>query len=196
MTYPDGGPLHISSPAAIAKHDAAMAELAKKEEKKKLIACTWTSVSFETRRGGRTKVTDGDQRLLQWLEFTKMAGVDHVYIYDNSGAFSDDVSLKPVTDLYPGYVTRINWPAKICNNNPGNGDNKGERSSQYAAMMSCHYRFGAHADWFTSFDTDEYMAPIGNYTDFKELLNDVEKEDIKVLNFKTKRSKPRLQYFK
>ena len=75
-----------------------------------------------------------------------MVGVDHaVYIYDNSGAFSDTTSLKLVTDLFPGFATRLNWPAKLCNNRPGNGDNKGERSSQYAAAMSCHLRFGAHS---------------------------------------------------
>ena len=159
MTYPDEGrtgPTGIdptdTTAIATQSHDAAMAQLAKKEEKKKLIACTWTSASFET-RGGKTTVNDGDQRLLQWLEFNKLVGVDHVYIYDNTGAFSDTNSLKPITDMFPGFVTRINWPAKICNNNPGNGDNKGERSSQYAATMSCQLRFGAHSDWLASFGT-------------------------------------------
>ena len=89
-----------------------------------------------------------------------------------------------------------NWPAKICNNRPGNTDNKGERSSQYAATMSCHLRFGAHSDWFMSADTDEYMTPLGEHNSLKEILSDVEKDgQIKVLNWKSKRSKPRLQYF-
>ncbi len=79
--------------------------------------------------------------------------IHKVYIYDNSGSFSPDSSLKPVTDLFPGYVTRIDWPAKVCNNNRGNMDNKGERSSQYAATMDCHLRFGAHSDWLASFGT-------------------------------------------
>jgi len=115
----------------------------------KLIACTWASTSFHT-RGSRTVVGDGDRRLREWLEFHRLAGVDHAYIFDNSGQFSDTESLKPVTDLFPGFVTRIDWPAKVCNNNPGNGDNKGERSSQYAAESSCRLRFGAHADWLAS----------------------------------------------
>ena len=195
MTYPDEGPIDQDDKAAIKVHDTTVAELAQNNNKKKLIACAWTSSSFQT-RGGKTTVNDGDQRLLQWLEFNKMVGVDHVYIYDNSGAFSKTNSLKPVTDLFPGFATRINWPAKVCNNRPGNGDNKGERSSQYAAAMSCHLRFGAHSDWLMAADTDEYMAPMGNFSDLKELLNSVEKQEINVLNWKSKRSKPRLQYFK
>jgi len=192
MTYPDEGPIDSTDKTAIAKHDAAV--VAKEKEKKKLIACTWTSSSFET-RGGKTKVSDGDQRLLQWLEFNKLVGVDHVYVYDNSGAFSETTSLKPITDLFPGFVTRIHWPAKICNNRPGNQDNKGERSSQYAAAMSCHLRFGAHSDWLASFDTDEYMTPLGEHDSLKPLLKQAEEEGIQVLNWKSKRSKPRLQYF-
>ena len=137
MTYPDEGPIDSTDKTAIAKHDVAV--VAKEKEKKKLIACTWTSSSFET-RGGKTKVSDGDQRLLQWLEFNKLVGVDHVYVYDNSGAFSETTSLKPITDLFPGFVTRIHWPAKICNNRPGNQDNKG--NGHLNMLLQCLATYG------------------------------------------------------
>lgn len=195
MTYPDQGPMDVMDREGIAAHDKQMAELAQNNTKKRLIACTWTSSLFET-RGGKTKVSDGDQRLLQWLEFNKLVGIEHVYVYDNSGAFSETDSLKSVTDLFPGFATRIDWPAKVCNNRPGNTDNKGERSSQYAAAMSCHLRFGVHTDWLMAVDTDEYMVPMGEHDSLKDLLMIADQEDIKVLNWKSKRSKPRLQYFK
>ena len=44
-------------------------------------------------------------------------------------------------------------------------------------------------------DTDEYMTPVGEYTDLKQLLARKEREDIKVLNWTSKRSRPRHQYF-
>ncbi len=44
-------------------------------------------------------------------------------------------------------------------------------------------------------DTDEYMTPVGKYKDLKELLADFEKRDVRVVNWKSKRSKPRLNYF-
>ena len=154
MTYPDEAEMQSTSvedDKAVEVHDKQMTAFSKKEDKKhELIACTWTSAAFKT-RGGRTSVNDGSERLRQWLEFNRLVGVDHVYIYDNSGAFSNENDLKPITDLFPGYVTRINWPATVCNNNRGNADNKGERSSQYAADASCRLRFGAHTKWLASY---------------------------------------------
>lgn len=126
------------------------------------------------------------------ISLPKMVGVDHIYIFDNSGQFSDEVSLKPITDLYPGYITRVNWPSQVCNNNPNNVANKGERSSQYAAESACRLRFGAHSKWLMSVDTDEYLVPLGKYTELRSLLNDLEKDDIRIFQFKSKRAKPRL----
>lgn len=163
------------------------------EKKHTLVACAWTSTSFQT-RGSRTTVTDGEQRLLQWVEFNKLIGVDHVYIYDNSGQFSKTENLEPVSKLFPGYVTRINWPAAVCNNNQNTDHNKGERSSQYAAESSCRLRFGMHSKWLMSVDTDEYVVPLGKHADLKSVLNKMEKEDIRILSFKSKRAKPRLQF--
>lgn len=153
MTYPDEAEMQSdeSDDSAIKEHDEKMLAIAESGKKKhEIIACTWTSAAFKT-RGGRTSVNDGQQRLRQWLEFNRIVGVDHVYIYDNSGSFSSETDLKPVTDLFPGYVTRVNWPAQVCNNNRGNADNKGERSSQYAADASCRLRFGAHSTWLASY---------------------------------------------
>lgn len=68
--------------------------------------------------------------------------------YDNSGAFTNENSLAEVVNLFPGKVTRVDWPCKICSNLDGN---MGERSSQYAAESSCRLRFGTHARWLGSF---------------------------------------------
>lgn len=156
-----------------------------------LIGCTWASTSFET-RGGKATVSDGERRLREWLTFHLMAGFDHIYVYDNSGAFSDTNSLKAITDQFPGRVTRINWPIKVCNNTPNNRDNKGERSSQYAAESSCKLRFGTHSKWLGQFDTDEYLIATGENLNIVDLLEDTEKqENTKILSFKSQRSNPR-----
>ncbi len=39
------------------------------------------------------------------------------------------------------------------------------------------------------------MTPLGKFKDLKELLADFEKRDIRIVNWKSKRSKPRLNYF-
>lgn len=131
----------------------------KPPKKHRLVNCVWASTGYTT-RGERFAVNDGQRRLLEWITYNKIVGFDHFYVYDNSGAFSDEASLKPIADLFPGEVTYIPWPSKICNNHPNNVDSPGERSSQYAAESSCRLRFGQHVDWIGQFDIDEYIIPV------------------------------------
>jgi hypothetical protein len=106
-----------------------------------LVSCLWASTGYTT-RGNRFAINDGQRRLLEWLTFNKLLGFEHFYIYDNSGAFEGGTTLQPIADMFPGQVTVIPWPSKVCNNNPNNVDSVGERSSQYAAETSCRLRFG------------------------------------------------------
>ena len=162
------------------------------EKRWNLIACAWTSASFHT-RGERRHITDNVRRLREWAEFHFMTGFDQIIIYDNSVAQDDgDDTLEPVTDLFPGQITRINWPSKVCNNRPGTGDNKGERSSQYAAESSCRLRFGAHSNWLGSFDIDEYMVPMGDYNTMTDVLHDLDEEGKKIISFQSMRAWPRI----
>lgn len=125
-----------------------------------LASCLWASAGYAT-RGNRFAINDGQRRLLEWITYNKLIGVDHFYLYDNSGAFSDDQSksLHPIAELFPDDVTVIDWPGQVCNNNPNNVDSVGERSSQYAAEASCRLRFGPHVNWIAQFDIDEYLVP-------------------------------------
>jgi hypothetical protein len=114
----------------------------------RLVSCLWASAGYST-RGNRFAINDGQRRLLEWITYNKIIGVEHFYVYDNSEAFAHDISLKFIADMFPDHVTLINWPSQICNNNKNNVDNPGERSSQYAAEASCRLRFGPHTDWIT-----------------------------------------------
>jgi hypothetical protein len=126
-------------------------------------------------RGNRFAINDGQRRLLEWITYNKLIGIEHFYLYDNSGAFSqgDDPnnSLQPIADLFPDDVTLIRWPSKVCNNNPNNVDSVGERSSQYAAEASCRLRFGPHVEWIAQFDIYEYLVPMGNLTTIHPVLD-------------------------
>jgi hypothetical protein len=154
----------------------------------KVIACTWASTTFKT-RSNRAQVFDGKRRLQEWLEFNLVAGFDHIYVYDNSGAFTNEDSLADIVDLFPrDRVTRVDWPCKICSNRDGN---EGERSSQYAAESSCRLRFGTHARWLGSFDTDEYLVPMGKYKSMGEVADRLDEIGVKVAVFKSSPAKPR-----
>lgn len=159
-------------------------------KKHRLIACIWASAGYST-RGNRFAVNDGQRRLLEWIHFNKLLGFEHFYLYDNSYAFSNSTTLKPIADLFPNDVTYIKWPFQVCNNNPNNVDSPGERSSQYAAESSCRLRFGPHTEWIGQFDIDEYFVPMGNYTSILPILDNLDTEGKKILSFGSWRAWPR-----
>jgi Glycosyltransferase family 92 len=102
-----------------------------------LVGCLWASAEFKTRGKDRGASTDTIDRLKEWIEFHLMVGFDHIYVYDNSGAHTNETSLEETLLSYPGKVTRVDWPSTVCNNNIPAHDSTGERSSQYAAENSC-----------------------------------------------------------
>ncbi|KAG7349255.1 glycosyltransferase family 92 protein [Nitzschia inconspicua] len=159
----------------------------------RLVSCLWASTGYAT-RGNRFAINDGQRRLLEWITYNKLIGVEHFYLYDNSAAFSTDSSLQPIADLFPDDVTLIKWPAKVCNNNKNNVDSVGERSSQYAAEASCRLRFGPHTDWIAQFDIDEYLVPMGNLTSIHTLLDKLDEEGKKIVSFGSWRAWPRRRF--
>lgn len=130
-----------------------------------LIGCTWTASSFSTRGESSKKMdTSTADRLVEWLTYhLDIAGFDHMYVYDNnSDPNTTTSSLESITNLFPGRVTRIRWPHRVCNNNKPSSPNGGERSSQYAAETSCRVRYGANADWMIFFDNGKGNIEVGS----------------------------------
>lgn len=76
----------------------------------KLTACLWAAASFTT-RGNAQSVSDTTTRLIEWIEFHLLVGFSHIYVYDNTGAHTDETSLE--STLFPRFldseVTRIDW---------------------------------------------------------------------------------------
>ena len=163
-------------------------------------------------------IGDTKLRLQEWIEFHLLVGFDHIYVYDNSAAFSNETNLAPVTDKFPSdRVSRIDWPSQVrihnfncmyhvheqkthvivplcflsqvCNNNIPSHDNTGERSSQYAAENSCRSRFGPYTEWIASFDADEYLVPMGDHTSLRSVVEGA--KDTNILSFRSSRGKLR-----
>eukprot|EP00804_Cyclotella_cryptica_P006119 CCRYP_010727-RA/>CCRYP_010727-RA protein AED:0.17 eAED:0.17 QI:319/1/1/1/0.71/0.62/8/3234/952 len=160
-------------------------------KKHKLTACLWAAASFTT-RGNAEAVSNTQSRLIEWIEFHLMVGFDHIYVYDNSGAHTDEIDLE--STLFPRFldseVTRIDWPSRVCNNNIPAHENTGERSSQYAAENSCRARYGPYTEWMASFDTDEYLIPMGEYNSMVDVVDDAMKDGTQILTFRSTRASP------
>jgi hypothetical protein len=160
-----------------------------------LSACLWAADSFKTRGVNKAEksVKDTRQRLVEWIEFHLMVGLDHIYVYDNSGAHTNETTLADILSRYPSSkVTRIDWPSLVCNNNIPAHDNTGERSSQYAAENSCRTRAAPFTEWIASFDTDEYLVPMGNYSNLREVVLDAERQGTNILTFLSSRGRLRM----
>jgi hypothetical protein len=186
----------ICKPSLMTYEPEALKEPKSSEKKTHhLVSCLWASTGYTT-RGNRYAINDGQRRMLEWITFNKILGFDHFYIYDNSGAFTNQSSLQPIADIFPADVTVIDWPSRVCNNNPNNVDSVGERSSQYAAESSCRLRFGSHVNWIGQFDIDEYLIPMGNYSSLLPLLEKLDDEGKKIISFASWRAWPRRTHIK
>lgn len=176
-SYPSKKAEHIlQSALSVEKSVVGNNHMPNTKKHHRLVACTWTS-AIHQRRGNERRISDGKSRLREWIAFHLDAGFDHMYIFDNTGANSTIFRLKneldpdfgnvsgpltdayrikddlsSVTDLFPtSKVTRIDWPATICNNNRPAHDDPGERSSQYAAEAACRVRYISPCDRITIF---------------------------------------------
>ena len=161
-----------------------------RKKKHGLIGCLWASKQYTT-RGHESAISDTTERPIEWLEYNLMVGFDHIYVYDNTGAHTDESDLRETLSRFsPSEVTRIEWPYRVCNNNVPAHENTGERSSQHAAEASCRQRYGAHSEWVAAIDPDEYLVPMGKYDNLKDVLRDVGSKGTEILGFKSTRAFP------
>jgi len=179
-------PLPDLAPSEVTTTDTVENQIEPLFESNILIGCTWASAQFTTRGDAKSDASTSS-RLLEWLTFhLDVVGMDHIYVYDNSGAHTSEISLKEITDMFPpSRVTRVVWPFRVCNNNIPAHANTGERSSQYAAEASCRLRYGPYTRWLASFDTDEYFCPMGKWGDLRSWLTEGVNSDTNILGFRS-----------
>lgn len=81
--------------------------------------------------------------LREWIEFHKIVGVEHFYLYDNK---SDDNYRKILTPyIENGLVTLIDWPYE---------------RAQIPSYEHCIKHFSDEAKWIGFIDLDEFIVPI------------------------------------
>ena len=84
--------------------------------------------------------------LREWIEYHKIVGVEHFYLYNNNS--EDDYQTVLAPYIADGTVTLTQWP-------------------QNQAQMQCYYdgieRFKGETEWLTFLDIDEFIVP--NTTD-------------------------------
>lgn len=79
----------------------------------------------------------------EWIEYHRMLGVDHIYLYNNFSTDDYATVLKPYID--EGYVTLTDWPYEL---------------SQIPAYQHCYEHFKDDTFWLMFLDLDEFICPI------------------------------------
>lgn len=100
--------------------------------------------------------------LAEWLEFHRLVGVEHVYLYDNGSTDNPTEVLAPY--LKEGFVTLIPWALPWY---------LGGTTAQYVAFAHALLNFGHDWRWIAFIDLDEFLFPVeGN--SLPALLRDYE----------------------
>lgn len=94
---------------------------------------------------------DEAQSMKEWLEFHKIIGIDHFYLYNNFSSDEYFDILAPYID--EGIVTLIDWPYN---------------QAQIAAFQDCYDKFHNETNWIAYIDLDEFIVPnhMDNIKDF------------------------------
>lgn len=80
--------------------------------------------------------------LREWIEFHRIVGVDHFYLYNNNSEDDFQSVLEPY--VVSGLVTLVEWP---------------HNHKQMECYMDCIARFRDEAKWIGFIDIDEFVVP-------------------------------------
>ena len=87
---------------------------------------------------------DEELSLKQWVEYHRIVGVDHFYLYNNNSMDNYKSELQEFID--EGIIDLIEWPMK--------------HPAQLPAYMDCFKKYRNETQWLTFIDLDEYICPI------------------------------------
>ena len=85
--------------------------------------------------------------LVEWFEFHRLVGFQHVYFYDNGSTDDTPQVLRPY--LESGYVTLIPWASYDL-----------DGRIQYQAYAHALCNFGPYWRWMAFIDVDEFLFPL------------------------------------
>lgn len=103
--------------------------------------------------------------LKEFIEYHKMLGVDHFYLYNNFSTDNYKEVLKPYIDK--GIVTLTEWPVQ---------------SGQIPAYEHWKYNYKKDSKWVSFLDLDEFICPVYDY-DIVSWLNRYKKYPVLLLDW-------------
>lgn len=107
--------------------------------------------------------------LKEWIEFHRLIGVEHFYLYNNDSSDNFEEVLKPyieagIVDLIPWHSHSSPWI------DPGKEDPRWV-GFQLTAYKDCMQRTLGKAKWVAIIDIDEFLVPTEGIDSFQALLD-------------------------
>jgi glycosyl transferase family 92 len=110
--------------------------------------------------------------LKEWIEYHRMIGIDHFYLYNNNS------SDRPLTILLPyikqGVVTLISWPDALPEEKEENSAMWALSTQVSAYENAIQTRAKKESEWLVLMSVDEFLVP-GEQTSLKTLLKQNER---------------------
>lgn len=96
--------------------------------------------------------------LNEWIEYHKLIGVDHFYLYNNTGKRYHNISLNSY--IGRGVVSLINWPVICPSDDQDQDDYVWALISQVSAYENViKMRASRESKWLIFMELDEYLVP-------------------------------------
>lgn len=89
---------------------------------------------------------DESPNLKEWIEFHKIVGVDHFFLFNNNSSDNFKLILSPYVES--GIVTLIEWPFS---------------KGQFSAYEYFYKNYKNETNWVIFLDIDEFITPIKNF---------------------------------
>ena len=104
-------------------------------------------------------IKNEDDYLDEWLEFHRLMGVSHFFVYDNGCSQKTKKILMPY--IRKKLVTYITFPHVAGSRTTSTLSTRRQPSDQHYAYGDCIRRFGKRTKWLMQLDLDEFVYPTG-----------------------------------
>lgn len=91
--------------------------------------------------------------LKEWIEFHKLQGVTHFYLYNNNSTDNYETVLKPYIEKNEVTLTQWNFTYK-------SGDTDGWHQIQRNSYKDCLDKYGSQSEWIAFLDSDEFLFSV------------------------------------
>ncbi len=120
-----------------------------------------------------------DEYLREWIEFHRLLGAGHFFLYDNADNPTSRAILEPYVKAgVVTYTPFADYPERCLRDRYGS-DQFRKLSMQNLAYGDCARKYAWRCDWLAKIDLDEFLYPSEPYSTLVEAFDRFKRTDVK-----------------